>query len=385
LTRRFVHFLSVLLILTIIPANASAGETPKNIILLIGDGMGAGQVTLGRLSTQAEGKKLNMDSMKVAAQVQTKAANSPVTDSAAAGTAFATGWKTNVGMISVLPDGTPVTTIVEAAQLLKKSTGLVTTTTITDATPAVFAAHVGARGEMDEIADQMMQHKINVLLGGGKAYFIPKSQTGSKRKDESDLLLGAKQAGYSVVGTREELLQVRSGYLLGLFQLENLTTEAPEPRLAELADKAIQVLSANRSGFFLMIEGGEIDHKAHNQDAPGVVKQFRDFDDAVGVALAFARRDKNTLVIVTADHETGGLAVLAAGRGAPEPWSAGWSSKGHSGNVVPLLAEGPGAPQFGGVLDNTDIPKSMAKLWKLKSFPEKKAVPAKPVAAEAKR
>jgi alkaline phosphatase len=130
-----------------------------------------------------------------------------------------------------------------------------------------------------------------------------------------------------------------------------------------------------------MIEGGEIDHKAHNQDGPGVVKQFRDFDEAIGVALGFARRDKNTLIIVTADHETGGLAALSAGRGSSEPWSAGWAAKGHSGNVVPLLAEGPGAPLFGGVLDNTDIPKILAKLWKVKSFPEKKAVTAKPAAA----
>jgi alkaline phosphatase len=237
---------------------------------------------------------------------------------------------------------------------------------------------------MDQIADQIMAHKINVVLGGGRAYFIPKSQTGSKRKDESDLMASAKKSGYTVIGTREELMQVRSGNLLGLFELEGLTSEAPEPTLAELADKAIQLLAAKKSGFFLMVEGGEIDHMAHNQDAPGVVKQVRNFDAAIGVALAFARKDKNTLVIVTADHETGGLAVLPPPRGASEPWSAGWAVKGHSGNLVPLLAEGPGASGFGGVLDNTDVPKLLAKLWKIQSFPHKNADPAKPATAFAR-
>lgn len=179
-------------------------------------------------------------------------------------------------------------------------------------------------------------------------------------------------------------MQVRSGNLLGLFELEGLTTEAPEPTLVEMADKAIQLLSSTKGGFFLMVEGGEIDRKAHDHDAPGVAKQMRDFDAAVGVALAFARRDKNTLVIVTSDHETGGLAVLPPPRGSSELWSAGWAVKGHSGNIVPLLAEGPGASGFGGVLDNTDIPKFLAKLWKLQSFPRVNADPAKAAAGSAK-
>jgi alkaline phosphatase len=381
--RRTAWWLSITLILALsIPA--WAGQAPKNIILLIGDGMGSGHVTLGRLSMQAEGKTLNMDSMKIGGQVQTRAANYPVTDSAAAGTALATGFKTNNGMISVLPDGTPVVTFLEIAQQLKKSTGLVSTTNITDATPAVFAAHVDARAEMDAIADQMLAHKVTVLLGGGRAYFMPNSQQGGRRKDGADLLARAKESGYAVVGTREELNQVRSGNVLGLFGLENLTTDAPEPSLAELADKAIQILARNRGGFFLMVEGGEIDLKAHVNDAPGVIKQFRDFDAAVGVALAFARKDKDTLVIVTADHDTGGLAVLGSARGVPEPWSAAWVSKNHTGNIVPILAEGPGASALGGVLDNTDVPKILAKLWKVRAFPQKKTIAGKAAAAGAK-
>jgi alkaline phosphatase len=371
LNRKTAYTLLIVLILANI-ATGWAGQQPKNIILLIGDGMGSGAMTLGRLATQAEGKQLNMDTMKVGAQVQTRSADSVVTDSAAAGTALATGWKTNVGMVSVLPDGTPVTTILEVAQQLRKSTGLVTTTVVTDATPAVFASHMSARALQGEIATQMMEHKPNVLLGGGRAFFLPKSQSGSRRQDESDLIAQAKSNGYAVVGTRDELMQVRSGNVLGLFEMADLTTEAPEPTLAELADKAIQVLSANKRGFFLMVEGGEIDHGAHSNDALRVIKQFRDFDAAVGVALVFARRDKNTLVIVAADHETGGLAILAPGRGASGPWAVGWATKNHCGNTVPLLAEGPGASELGGVLDNTDVAKTMARLWKVRAFPQKK-------------
>lgn len=380
MNRKTAYSLSIVLIFICI-ATAWAAQAPKNIILLIGDGMGVGQVTLGRLATQADGKKLNMDTMKIGAQVQTRSANSVVTDSAAAGTALATGWKTNNGMISVLPDGSQVTTILEVAQQLNKSTGLVTTVAITDATPAVFASHQWRRAQQGEIAGQLLDHKVNVLLGGGKSFFIPKAQSGSTRQDEIDLLAQAKKEGYSVVGTRDELMQVHSGKLLGLFGMGNLTTEAPEPTLAELADTAIKMLSGNKNGFFLMIEGGAIDHSAHDNDPAGVIKQFRDFDTAIGVALAFAGRDKKTLVIVTADHETGGLGVLPPGQGARESWSAGWITKNHSGNMVPLLAEGPGASELGGVLDNTAIPKVMARLWKVQWFPQKQAIPAKAAAA----
>ncbi len=351
---------------------ASAGQTPKNIILLIGDGMGTGHVTLARLAAQAEGKFLAMDSMRIGGMIHTRAANVLVTDSAAAGTALATGWKTNNGMISILPDDTEVETIAEAAQSLRKSAGIVTTSAVTDATPAVFAAHVDARAQQPEIARQMLAHNLNVMFGGGRANFIPQSQQGSKRKDEIDLLAQARQAGYTVIGSREQLIQLTSpGKVIGLFEMGELTTEAPEPTIAELTEKAMAILSQNRNGFFLMVEGGLIDKRAHSNDAAGVVKQAREFDAAVGVALAFAARQKDTLVVVTADHETGGLAVMPPSAGSPQPWTAAWISKNHSANDVPLLAEGPGAADFGGEHDNTDVAKIMARLWKVSDFPKK--------------
>ncbi len=370
--RKIACWMAVVLFLLAQPG--WAGQRPKNIILLIGDGMGVGQVTLARLAAQADGKTLIMDTMKTAALVQTRSADSVMPDSAAAGTALATGWKTNNDMVSMLPDSTSVASILEVAQDLKKSTGLVTDTDVVDATPAVFAAHVRSREELPAIAGQILQHKVDVLLGGGRAFFIPQSRTGSRRKDESDLLARAAQGGYAVIGTRGELAQGRSGRVLGLFNMGALTAGVSEPTLAELAQKAIQLLSGNRRGFFLMVEGDHIDEKAHAHDATGVIQQLREFDAAVGVALAFARSRKDTLVVVTADHETGGLVVLPSAPGSPEAWSVAWSTNDHSGNNVPLLADGPGASEFGGVMDNTEIPKAMAKLWRVRDFPRKISV-----------
>jgi alkaline phosphatase len=294
-----------------------------------------------------------------------------MSDSSAAGTALATGWKTNNEMVSMLPDGTGVVTILEIAQDLKKSTGLVTNTAIVDATPAVFASHSRSREDLAGIAVQIMQHKVDVLLGGGRAFFIPQSQAGSKRVDESDLLAQARQKGYAVVGTRYELLQTSAGKILGLFKMGALTAGVSEPTLAELADRAIQILSANRQGLFLMVEGGQIDARAHANDSKGVIRQLREFDEAVGTVLAFARKRRDTLVIVTADHETGGLVVLPPAEGSLDALSVAWTTNDHSGNNTLLLAEGPGASVFSGVIDNTDVPRLMAKLWKVDIFPRK--------------
>lgn len=361
--RRRLILLSLVLLALFAPLYAA--QAPKNVILMIGDGMGFAQVTLARLSAD---HPLNMDSMKYAAFVKTQSADATVTDSAAAGTALATGFKTNNGMISTLPDGTQVPTILEAAQKLGKTAGLVTTTTITHATPAVFGSHIASRKGEADIAPQYLEKKIDVLMGGGRMFFIPKSQDQSKREDERDLIGEAKSAGYAFVDTREGLLSANGSKLLGLFQMSGLTTESPEPTLAEMADEAIQTLSADKDGFFLMVEGGQIDWRCHENDAPGSIKQTMDFDAAVGKALDFARSKGNTLVIVTADHETGGLAIIYPDAGSTDKFKVAWTTKGHSACNVPLLADGPGAGSFTGVLDNTDIPKRIAELWGIKGF-----------------
>lgn len=361
--RRLVLFsLIALMALACLPVYAA--PAPKNVILLIGDGMGIAQVTLARLSS---GKALAMDSMPVGGFAKTYSANSAVTDSAAAGTALATGHKTNNGMISMLPDETKIGTILETAEKLGKATGLLTTVMITDATPAVFASHAKTRKDQVGIAPQLLQEKVDVILGGGRQFFIPKSQAGSKRDDETDVIAQAKANGYAYVDTREGLLSAKGNELLGLFEDTEMTTEAPEPTLAEMANKAISILSRDKDGFFVMIEGGQIDRKCHANDAPGAIKQTLDFSDAVGTALEFARKQGNTLVIVTADHETGGLTILGSEEGG-NAITPNFATKSHSAVNVPIFAFGPGAEAFGGVMENTDIPKKIAKLWGVKGF-----------------
>ncbi|MHB0998345.1 MAG: alkaline phosphatase [Armatimonadota bacterium] len=364
-------------VLMLLTTAAYAEKAPKNIILMIGDGMGVAQVTLARLSMLESGSKLNMESMPHSALVKNQPADAMITDSAAAASALATGFKTNNGMISTLPDGTQVATILEAAEKIGKSTGLVTTTTITHATPAGFGSHVGSRGDEAEIAPQFLANKIEVLMGGGRGYFIPKSDKGSLRADERDLISEAAAAGYGIALTRDAMLKTKSGKLVGLFQMGALTTNAPEPSLAEMTDKAIDLLSADEDGFFLMVEGGQIDWSCHSNDAPGAIKQTADFDKAIGEALDFAREKGNTLVVVTADHETGGLCIVYPEKDSGLKYATKFTTTGHTACNIPLFAEGPGSKIFDGVMDNTDLPKKIAKLWKIKNF----AVPKKAVKA----
>ncbi len=366
MTRRRTILLA--LIALVLLTSASWAATPKNVILMIGDGMGLATVTLARLSLAAPSTSLSMDSMKYTGFAMSHSANATVTDSAAAGTALATGYKTNNGMISTLPDGTVVQTILEAAGRKNKATGLLTTVTITHATPAVFGSHVKARADEAEIAPQYLDRRIDVLMGGGRYYFMPKSQEGSKRADERDLLAEAKTAGYSVVDTPEAMTGVTTGKLLGLFQMSSLSADGPVPPLADMTAKAIELLSQDKDGFFLMVEGGQIDWQAHNNDQAGTVRHMMDFDAAVARALEFARKKKDTLVIVTADHETGGLTIIYPDKDSTDPFKCAWTTKGHSGCNLPILADGPGAEMFTGVLDNTDIPKRIAKLWGIPAF-----------------
>lgn len=189
------------------------------------------------------------------------------------------------------------------------ATGLVATSTITHATPAAFAAHVKERRDEATIASQLLENRVNVLMGGGKRFFLPQSEAGSKRQDERDLIAEAEKVGYSFVQTKEELKASAGDYLLGLFQLGALTTHPPEPSLAEITAKAIELLSRNEKGFFLMAEGSQIDWAGHANDPDETIRQTLLFDEAVKVALDFAVKDKHTLVIATADHETGGMGI----------------------------------------------------------------------------
>ncbi|MFZ0033873.1 MAG: alkaline phosphatase, partial [Sedimentisphaerales bacterium] len=254
------------------------------------------------------------------------------------------------------------------------TTGLVVTSAITDATPAAFASHVTSRKMQDKIAEQLIANKVNVLFGGGKEYFLPKSNSKSKRSDQKNLIEQAKEAGYNYIRTAEELKTARHPYILGLFQLGPLTTVAPEPSLAELTAKAIDVLNREgennkKGGFFLMVEGSQIDWACHNNDAAGVVRQTLLFDQAVKAAVDFARKDKHTLVVVTADHETGGLTIKGSNLKGGD-LNVSWSTAGHSAMPVAIYAFGPKAEVFTGTYDNTEVPRKFAKLLEINLFPK---------------
>ncbi|MFB7812742.1 alkaline phosphatase [Paenibacillus chitinolyticus] len=298
----------------------------KNVIVLIGDGMGPAQVSAGRtFSKNKLGKDhLELDSYFVG-QATTYAdrgedggtiVSGEVTDSASAGTAFATGNKTYNAAISVSNEDVskPFASVIEASELAGKATGLVTTARITHATPAVYASHVRNRDNESAIASQYLNDgNVDVLFGGGKQFFLSKEEKG-KRTDKT-IIPDFEKEGYKVVYDKQGLasLDGKTGKALGLFGNSHvdyvLDRTNTVPNLAEMTSKAIDILSANPKGFTIMVEGGRIDHAGHANDLPSVVQEMLDFDAAVKVAMEFAKKDGNTSVVVTADHETGGLSL----------------------------------------------------------------------------
>lgn len=330
------------------PAPGPAGEPPSgpfSVILFIGDGTGTAQWSAAAMSAS----NLAIESFPVVGLVDTRASNSRVTDSAAGATAFAAGVRTFNGAIGVAPDSTPVRTVLELAESRRMATGLVATSTLTHATPASFAAHVPSRAMHLEIAADIAEREIEVLLGGGLRYFDP-----AQRPDGQDLL-GRITRGAAYVTTPEEFRALDTKAvpkLVGLFANDNPPPAGSRaPSLAELTRGALDVLARDRDGFFLMVEGSQIDWRAHeNGTLQEVIAEVLDLDLALREALRFqAERRGNTLIVVVADHETGGLALHGDAMGI---FRAHYTTEGHTAEMVPLFAAGPGASAFGGVLDN---------------------------------
>ena len=352
--------IAILLTLVILAASCGfASQTPKSIVLIIGDGMGIGAITAARCAGPGPDGRLVMDSMPVTGFLLTHSANALVTDSAAAATALATGVKTNNGMISMTPDGARLRTILEVARELGKSTGVVTTDGLVAATPAAFYAHVHNRGQGDDIAAQVVPSRINVAFGGGRGSFVSKTETEGGRADGRDMLAEARKRGYDVVGNAEEMHESKSDRIIGLF------AESSNPSLADMTAKAIAVLSRNPHGFFLTIEHSWPDKGGHGNNRDQVVKGVLELDAALRKALDFAESDDQTLIVVTADHETGGLAVQNPDDKNPF-FKPQWTGGGHTGNMVALYAFGPGSERFSGTHDNTDIPRIFAEFWDAK-------------------
>jgi len=345
----------------------------KNVILLIGDGMALVHIAATRTIVLGAQGRLYIELMPVTGIIDHYAANEFVSGSAATATSLATGYKTNGGMIGVLPDSTPALSILEAAQDKGMSTGLVVTVTITHATPAAFAAHVLDRDMEDQIAEQMLKMKVNVLLGGGRAFFKPGIEEYDKtRTDGRDLTVEARNAGYEYVETKEELTAAKGDNLLGLFSDGIMFNRESEPTLAEMTDKALEILSRNENGFFLMVEGSQIDWGAEENDIEYTIREQLHFDLAIKSAIDFAMNNGETLVVVASDHEAGGMFISEEGPNRIDgKINVQWGTDGHSGTPVPVFAYGPYAERFMGWYDNTDIPKKIAELLKISEFPRK--------------
>lgn len=340
----------------------------RNVILFIGDGMGMNQILASRIKMLGPDGRFSMERMPVLGFVTTHAEDSLITDSGAAASALATGHKVPYQHISTGRNGQPLRTILEAARAKGMATGLITTTEIVDATPAAFGAHVAHRDSHNVIARQLVDSGIEVLMGSGKKHFIPSGRPGSERTDTLDLIARARSMGYAFVETADDLQRVRAAKVLGLFDPEGLTAENPQPRVAEMAAKAIELLSTNKNGFFLMVETEHTDDDGHANNFEKLARALLDFDEAVRKGIEFAQSNRETLVLVTADHETGGLQIDKGGP-ALRQLQVTWSTTRHTGQAVPVFAFGPHAIRFTGLQDNTDIPRHIASLLGIQNFP----------------
>jgi alkaline phosphatase len=323
-----------------------SGSGPDNIILFIGDGMGVAQVTA---ALTVAGAPLHIESMPVIGLSRTSASDRYVTDSAAGGTAIATGSKTRNGMIAMAPDSTVLETIVEISKKQGLSTGVISTSSVTHATPASFVAHVVSRNSYEEIAKFFLNGTVDVFMGGGREYF-------NDRSDSINLLDRLSDAGYQVIADPAEMKSIKKGKVAALFYDGHMprVTDGRSVSLSEMTRKAIDLLAKNDRGFFLMVEGSMIDWGGHDNDTDYITSETLDMDEAIGEALAFAAADGNTLVIVTADHETGGMALIG-GNLQRRTIRAEYPTTDHTAIMVPVFASGPGAEKFSGIMENTEL------------------------------
>jgi alkaline phosphatase len=347
-------------------------ERPR-ILLFIGDGMGAEHRRAGQFAALGEVRKLAMDSLSVSGWLSAESYGGTAPDSGASATAIGPGVLTTIDSVGVDPEGQSLTTILEIAQTQGMSVGLVSDKFLTDATPAAFAAHVPESGMRMEIAEQYLEHGVDVILGGGEDDFLPEDEAGcypglGNRTDGRNLVTEAQALGYTTVCDAAGLAALDPETdikVLGLFADENM--ERPyTPSLAEMTELAIAILERNPNGYFLMVEGAMIDIASHFHESQNVIDDVVSFDAAVAVGVAAAEGDENTLLLVTADHETGGLVVNYEPTGGVDEdgpfqmpngtdfWLT-WHSGDHTYAHVPITAQGEGADALVGLHENTFV------------------------------
>lgn len=388
---RKTSLFSVAMLALMIATSCCNEPKVKNVIYLIGDGMGFGAVSSLLLS---EDEVTGFEQAPVIGLLETCSANNYVTDSAAGGTALATGTRTNNGYVGADPEGNQLTSILRKAQAMGKKTGIVVNTTLTEATPASFYAGVTSRKMVFDIAKQFTESEVDVAIGGGLDHFIA-------RPDSLDLTATLIEKGYDVFLNWETVLGTDSEKFVGILPLYDLhrreenngTASAAEgqevclaAQLASLNEdvnathlseptvylekatvKALDILSRNnKDGFFLMIESAIIDGYGHNNDSDGMIVEMKEFNRTLQNMIDYVNNNPETLLVVTADHETGGTGVYYNGHkpGNEGPVKLNFSTSGHTGTVVPIFAYGPGAESFAGLMKNTDVPKKIEALMK---------------------
>ncbi len=322
----------------------------KNIILLIGDGMGLAQITAGMY---LNGNYTALEKFPVVGIHKSHSANNLVTDSGAGATAFSCGVKANNGGIGVDATNTPRQTILQEADKRGMATGMIVTSSITHATPAAFIAHVPMRNMYEEIAKHFLDTDIDLMIGGGAAFF-------KRRSDGIDLYAALRDKGYTVadyLGKSVESMQwpKQGNFAYFTADREPLPYMSGRDYFVPASKKALDFLKdrGGENGFFLMIEGAQIDWGGHANDIDYIASEYKEFDEVVELCLDFAMREGNTLVIVTSDHEAGGLAINPGS--TMQKINAAFTTDGHTAVMIPVFAYGPGAHLFGGIYDNTAI------------------------------
>lgn len=351
------------------PTVQTLSTGPTRVILFIGDGVGTAYWSAARFAQD----RLAIEEFPVVGLVDTRSSSHKVTDSAAGATVYSAGLRTYNNAIGVGPDSVPVQTVLERAAEKGMATGLVATSTITHATPGSFAAHVPHRRMESEIARQLARQPLTVALGGGLKFFD------GSAPDADDLLPTLRERFTFVTSGAElralQLDTVRT--LFGLFAEEGMPAahEGRTPALAEMVGTALQLLDREPNGFFAMFEASQPDWRGHdNRPLDEVTAEMLDYDKAIRVALEYQARHPETLIVITADHETGGLSLVQDRSGGLE---ARYTTTGHTGSMIPLFAKGPGAERFAGVKDNYRIGQLLREVVEqARTAPRAKAVGA---------
>lgn len=347
----FLFFLSVSIAQNI--------REPENIILFIGDGMGINYVSLSVLSLDNN----PFHKFTTVGLSNTTAADKLITDSAAGATAISTGYKTKNRYLALDSEGNPLITIFEIARTKDIATGIVVTSSVTHATPAAFYAHIDDRNKEYEIAAKLLDKDVNVIIGGGNVFFYP--QFPQQQEQENQTLIEQFQLrGYTYFSQPDQLFasDTRGEKILALLEKDELPKASNRDyTLKQLVEVALKELSKNKNGFLLLIEGAQIDWAGHANDADYLISEMEDFNGAINAAFEFYENNPNTLIIVTADHETGGMAINSIDPNGKNP-ELGFTSTRHTAGLVGVFAHGPGEENFSGMYENHILGRKLINL-----------------------